>query len=92
MRLNIPTVCARVSAYHERIRPYVLQPNAELQAFTSLGCYPIFYLDSYSDVLCPTCATNAHEYGEVITHADINWEDPDLWCEHCNERIEAAYT
>lgn len=26
-----------------------------------------------------------------IVAAEINWEDPDLYCSHTNERIESAY-
>jgi hypothetical protein len=22
---------------------------------------------------------------------DVNWEDPDLFCDHCGNRIESAY-
>lgn len=71
--------------------------------FTSLGCYPLFYIVKSAEhrdqsVLCPDCATTdlrtAHEYG---THRafqvtpDVNYEDPDLFCDECSERIESAY-
>jgi len=29
--------------------------------------------------------------GWFIEGADINWEDPELYCEHTNQRIESAY-
>ncbi len=95
MKLRIPTVCARVAAYHERLRPYVRQPDAALESWAWPGGYPIFYLtEAYGDaeVSCPECATNAHEYsGCKVTHADVNWEDPELYCANCNRRIESAY-
>jgi hypothetical protein len=24
-------------------------------------------------------------------HLEVNWEDPDLFCDHCGARIESAY-
>lgn len=70
--------------------------------FTSLGSYPLFYVftDKWlaCDVLCPDCATEvtrqAHLDGSHRTFAitaDVNWEDPDLYCDECSERIESAY-
>jgi hypothetical protein len=28
----------------------------------------------------------------LIVAADVNWEDTELYCDHCNKRIESAYT
>jgi len=29
--------------------------------------------------------------GFRIAGVDVNWENPDLYCDHCNARIESAY-
>lgn len=96
MTFNIPTVSARVASYHERVRPHVRQPDATLEAYAWPGGYPLYYLTADNrghdvQVACPACATKAHEYGCTVTHAEANWEDPDLICGNCNERIESAY-
>lgn len=96
MKLTIPTICKRVSSYHPRIRDMVRQPDASLRGYSDVGCYPIFYLTTDHmggdpQVACPECATRAHEYGCMVTHAEVNWETQDLECENCNETIDAAY-
>jgi hypothetical protein len=76
------------------------QADAEgkLDAYAWPGGYPIFYVVNDSDVCCVGCA-NDHETGlsvfgvkgrDLISGSDINWEDPDLWCD-CGGRIESAY-
>ena len=74
---------------------------AELPSYTDWGGYPILYVITYRReccVLCAECATAcmraAHETGEHRAYklqADVNYEDPDLYCEDCCERIESAY-
>jgi len=64
------------------------------------GGYPMYYLAAENGdpakencVSCPDCADKLDQYDEdlgVIAY-DINYEDPDLFCEFCNERIESAY-
>ena len=29
--------------------------------------------------------------GWQVTAHDANWENPDLYCDHCSSRIESAY-
>jgi hypothetical protein len=60
-----------------------------LDKYTSLGSYPLFYIENDSDCLCVDCA-NAHEAPEML-QGEINWEDPSLFCDECSERIESAY-
>lgn len=62
------------------------------------GGYPCFALMGDGDVLCIDCANTeesvsetAHDPGWRIEAIDCNWEDPDLYCAHCNKRIESAY-
>lgn len=70
--------------------------------FTSVGCYPVALLMADGGVLCWKCAheekaaiclsamTGAHD-GWKPECVFVNWEEPDLYCDHCNERIESAY-
>lgn len=60
--------------------------------FTDIGSYPIFYLNERDEVLCPGCAaTEVEDEGQLMAACDVNWEDPDLFCDECSERIESAY-
>lgn len=68
------------------IQDYLL--NGKLRAYSSVGCYPIIYLDPQGSVLCSTCAS---EELESIKAATANWEDPQLFCDGCSQRIESAY-
>ena len=73
----------------------------EFKKYTSIGSYPIFYIKKsgfMSDsCLCSDCLNDAEEreYLEVSSAdqviAAINYEDPDLHCDHCSEKIESAY-
>lgn len=74
--------------------------------YTSLGGYPKFFVSrdgctlSFKTVLehaklCLRATGQAKPALEdlqwAIYGADINWEDPDLYCEHSGERIPSAY-
>jgi hypothetical protein len=67
-----------------------------LPVSTDLGCYPLVYDCEDGDVLCATCAnsddvkTQDTPQWNVIGQS-VNWEDPALFCAHCNTRIESAY-
>lgn len=42
------------------------------------------------------CIVDAHLRGDMrsgwhIAGVDVNWEDPELYCDHTGERIESAY-
>jgi hypothetical protein len=70
--------------------------TGELDAFAWPGGYPIFYVTDKDEVVCAKCA-NDYETGldafagdGKIDVCDINYEDPELYCE-CGERIESAY-
>lgn len=63
------------------------------------GGYPRFAVLDDGEVLCKDCAkseresigtTTGHD-GWCIIGVGINWEDPNLYCAHCNANIEAAY-
>lgn len=62
--------------------------------YTSVGCYPLLYLDGENSVLCAACATKTltdsiEKFRPVAVGP--NYEDPSLFCDDCNERIESAY-
>lgn len=65
--------------------------DGQLPTFAWPGGYPIFYLTESDTVLCPDHANVESDFSdELITAADVNWEDADLYCEH-GHRIESAY-
>lgn len=70
--------------------------SGKLISFTWPGGYPMFYITRRGDVLCPDCASEELKLGEDSfdppIDGDTNWEDPTLYCDVCNERIESAYT
>tara|TARA_R100000742_G_C4239320_1_gene59305 strand:+ start:493 stop:708 length:216 start_codon:yes stop_codon:yes gene_type:complete len=55
-----------------------------MRKYTSIGCYPIFYITPDDRPICADCA-----HPTFLGH--VNWEDPDLYCDDCDERIESAY-
>lgn len=65
--------------------------DGELSAYAWPGGYPIFYIDRESNVLCVECARRDVDDSQAVTDADINWEDPSLYCADCSARIESAY-
>jgi hypothetical protein len=70
--------------------------NGQLPAYAWPGGYPLYYLAKDNGVLCPKCAnefTEGRDNDEQLEPVSygINWEDSQLFCEHCNTRIESAY-
>lgn len=70
--------------------------------YTSLGCYPVFFVCSDGEALSFEAAKeNARRICEAIRDrsndgwrvigADVNWEDSSLFCAHSGKRIESAY-
>ena len=67
------------------------------------GGYPLYLLTADGCALCTECGRK--EFKQIayaarhdikrdswkIEAACVNWEDPDLYCDHCNTRIESAY-
>lgn len=82
------------------LTPYLLE-SGKVQSYAWPGGYPIYFVSADSGVLCPDCVNNerglidaaaADEDKQwLIVATDINWEDGDLYCDHCNKRIESAY-
>ena len=76
----------------EKPLAHIRDAHGKLPAYAWPGGYPIFYLTKKGNVLCPKCANKEGVRSEdPPTAHDANWEDPDLYCEGCNKRIESAY-
>ena len=59
--------------------------------YTSIGSYPLFYIID-GVALCYECAEGcAEENEEAVLEKAVNWEDPNLYCDECDCRIESAY-
>ena len=75
------------------------------ERFAWPGGYPLFLIMENGGVLCPACiksewkqiARNTLTYrrghctGWESAGGAINWEDPALFCDHCNAHIPSAY-
>lgn len=55
------------------------------------GGYPLYYIDSGHNILCPDCMNHDIDNGEMPTGYGINYEVPDLYCDACSKRIKSAY-
>ena len=63
------------------------------------GAYPLFAVMRDGGCLCHHCAKSeassiGFTYGTdgwAIAGLAVNWEDPELYCDHCGDRIESAY-
>lgn len=62
----------------------------KLPTYAWPGGYPMFYLDSENNVLCPDCS-NADGYDAPVVAYDVNYEDKSLYCDDCSKQIESAY-
>lgn len=66
--------------------------DGKLSSFAWPGGYPIFYLDKENSVLCPDCANKSEEVPQFRPiAAEVNYEDNELFCDQCSQRIESAY-
>ena len=57
-----------------------------LRKYTIEGGYPLFYYDALNNVFCADCSEDT-----TYLKVNINWENPQLFCDCCEERIESAY-
>ena len=80
--------------------------TGKLKAYTSIGSYPLLYIDKSNSVLCPCCANEAEKIfieaeaedpgqngflaDDLPVAAHVNYEG-DTYCDECGERIESAY-
>jgi uncharacterized Zn finger protein (UPF0148 family) len=85
-------------AFTEMIR----NDNGDFSAHAWPGGYPLFYLMADGETMCAKCinkevklvvdaTVNGDDKQWEIVGSDVNWEDPALFCAHCNQRIESAY-
>lgn len=68
--------------------------SGELYKYTSVGCYPLFYLDKNNNMLCVDCAEDSRDSDfedDRPICAVVNWEDSCLFCDQCGVQIESAY-
>jgi len=59
--------------------------------FSPVGGYPLFYVVNGHSPTCPGCAASGIYHPDEVSGPHVNWEDPRLHCEDCEERIESAY-
>ncbi len=52
--------------------------------------YPLFYIKDDCQALCHMCASEENARGVLVKMA-TNWEDDNLYCDECCEKIESAY-
>ena len=63
------------------------------------GGYPLHAITADGGALCRHCctterlciATTTGRDGWAVVDLSVNWEDAELLCDHCGERIESAY-
>ena len=76
----------------------ILLCAGKVRRYSSVGCYPIFYVTTDNGCLCPRCVNDNFDQccdpdddqWYVTTHA-ANWENTDRTCDHCSLPIESAY-
>jgi hypothetical protein len=71
----------------------VFLDRTKLESYAWPGAYPLYYLaDADLATCCVKCAKDVKEWpSTLIISSEVNWEDSNLYCEFCNERIESAY-
>ena len=82
---------ATTNVTKEALKRVGAEAGENLPAYAWPGGYPLFYFDAGNNVLCVKCANDNDDFNEPITNADVNYEDDNLDCDHCSERIESAY-
>lgn len=78
---NEPQDCEKIAAIRDS--------RGKLPSYAWPGGYPLYYILKDTNIVCPDCA-NKLPKGEVEL-ADVNWENCDLYCDECGDRIESAY-
>jgi hypothetical protein len=64
--------------------------DGTLASYVWPGGYPVAYYAEDGTTFCPDCA-NQTDAEPPITAVDANWEDANLYCDGCGQRIESAY-
>jgi hypothetical protein len=77
-----------------KIKDITKDKNGNYPSHAWPGGYPIYYLDSGANDLCPSCANKfmTHSYAPNRPIAfDIHYEGSPIQCDECNAQIESAY-
>lgn len=76
-----------------------MKEKGEYDYYVWPGGYPLFYITKDCSVLCPKCCNgnkellnDEHDPQWFVIAYEVNWEDEELYCDHCNEKIESAYS
>ena len=87
------------------ITPLMLANNLAKHPYAWPGGYPLYAVTDDGGCFCSKCCkSNLNREPELnrfadtipgdgwfIVALDINWEDTELYCDNCGEKIEAAY-
>lgn len=78
----------------------------EFRSYSKVGGYPLYYDVFYrqhgsrfGQQLCPRCAkqfsfklnADPDDITDLCIEQKANWENPNMYCDECSERIESAY-
>ena len=85
----------------ERIRLTAAKRFAR-EVYAWPGGYPLAAITADGGCLCADCVKKewrqicAESFqntncGFRIAGVDVNWENPDLYCDHCGKKMESAY-
>ena len=80
-------------------RSLALAVQLSRQPYAWPGGYPRFAVADDGGAICCHCceterlciATTTGTDGWNVIALAVNWEDPDLFCDHCGSAIESAY-
>lgn len=72
------------------------------EKYTRAGGYPLAAITADGACLCAECVKKewrlicAESFentncGFRISGVDVNWENDDLYCDHCGKKVESAY-
>lgn len=73
------------------IKKMELEEIKELPSGTFPGGYPLFYITSFGNIICPDCANEIinDEYEDIVGY-EINYES-EMYCQECSKAINPAY-
>jgi len=61
-------------------------------ATTNSEGLPLFYVVNGHAITCPLCAASSSYHPDEVAGPHVNWEDPDMQCDDCEETVPAAQT
>lgn len=70
--------------------------DGRLILWTSIGGYPVYYMDEEDSILCPECARKSDEDEDEVPQfkivaGSLFEEGPAIDCDECGKTIESAY-